>query len=308
MPLTSVFYSDPNFIKRRPRKMTRTITNGKLTVSADTHGAELHSLRYDGTEYLWQCGEAWKRYAPVLFPFICSPKNKKYKAGGKEYTMPANHGFARDSEFTAEESSSDSLKFTLCSDDNTRSVYPYDFRLGVEYTFDKDNDDTLCVINTVVNTGDSPMYFYLGGHPAFNCPLDEGLAFDDYYVEYEKPETVIQVWNGTRTILDNENRLNMTRALFDNDVIMKDAPSSRNITLRSDKGRRGVSLMWNDSCKCISVWSPTGDDNASFVCLEPWTSVPVYEDDAFPDIEDKPHAIKLDKGCSFTFDYKIRVF
>ena len=50
------------------------IKNDKLSISADTFGAELHSIKLDGKEYLWQCGDAWKRYAPILFPFICSPK------------------------------------------------------------------------------------------------------------------------------------------------------------------------------------------------------------------------------------------
>lgn len=49
------------------------IKNDKLSISADTFGAELHSIKLDGKEYLWQCGDAWKRYAPILFPFICSP-------------------------------------------------------------------------------------------------------------------------------------------------------------------------------------------------------------------------------------------
>lgn len=70
------------------------IKNDKLSVSADTFGAELHSIKLDGKEYLWQCGDAWKRYAPILFPFICSPKDRTYKAGGQEYHMAANHGFA----------------------------------------------------------------------------------------------------------------------------------------------------------------------------------------------------------------------
>lgn len=39
------------------------IKNDKLSVSADTFGAELHSIKLDGKEYLWQCGDAWKRYA-----------------------------------------------------------------------------------------------------------------------------------------------------------------------------------------------------------------------------------------------------
>lgn len=288
--------------------MLKTISNGLLSVSADTAGAELHSVRLGEREYLWQCGDAWKRYAPVLFPFICSPKDKKYKAGGREYTMPANHGFARDSRFELASAGEDSISFVLTSSEKTKEVYPYDFRLLVSYSLDKQDMQTLTAANTVTNTGREDMFFYIGGHPAFNCPLEEGLTFDDYYVEYDKPETIIQVWNGTRTILENSRRLDMSRPLFDNDVIMKDSPASGSVTLKSDKGSRGVTLSWNDSCRCISVWSPTGDDRASFVCLEPWTSVPVYADDAFEDIEKKPHAIKLAPGESFTFDYRVRVF
>ena len=79
--------------------MLYTIKNDILELSADTFGAELHSLRLGGKEYLWQCGDAWKRYAPILFPFICSPKDRCYTARGKQYRMKANHGFARDIEF-----------------------------------------------------------------------------------------------------------------------------------------------------------------------------------------------------------------
>ena len=85
------------------------IKNDKLSISADTFGAELHSIKLDGKEYLWQCGDAWKRYAPILFPFICSPKDRTYKAGGQEYHMTANHGFARDSEFAFSGSTKNSL-------------------------------------------------------------------------------------------------------------------------------------------------------------------------------------------------------
>lgn len=284
------------------------MTNGILTVSADTAGAELHSISMGGTEYLWQCGDAWRRYAPVLFPFICSPGNKSYRADGKEYIMPTNHGFARDSEFECLPDSDGTMSFLLSSDEATKKVYPYDFELKVSYCFDSQDSSTLRVINEVKNTGDRQMYFYLGGHPAFNCPLEEGLGFDDYYVEYSEPETIVQVWNGTRTVIENSRKLSLTRALFDNDVVMKDAPRSDSVTLKSSKGSKGVTLSWDDTLGCIAVWSPTGNDDAKFVCLEPWTSVPVYEDDGCPDIEEKKHAVKLGAGCSFTFEYKIKVF
>lgn len=285
--------------------MKHTVITDTLAISANTSGAELCSVKKNDVEYIWQAGDAWKRYAPILFPFICSPAGKKYKAGGSEYTMPSNHGFARDMEFECTEQSGSSLGFRLTSDENTLKIYPYDFELTVRFTVDGDSVE---VLNSVKNTGNKDMYFYLGGHPAFNCPLEEGLSFDDYEIVYEKNETIIQplLTGGERTVIDNAQGYKLTRALFDHDVIMKDKPNSKSISLISKKGERGVTLRFPES-ECIAVWSSTGNDEARFVCLEPWTSVPVYCDDEFEDIEKKPHAVKLAAGETFDYRYYIEV-
>ena len=283
--------------------MLITLNNGQLTVSADSAGAELHSIAFDGAEYLWQCGDAWKRYAPVLFPFICSPKGGLYRAGGKEFKMPTNHGFARDMRFSAGEITESAMSFVLRSSESTKAVYPYDFEFTVGYELD---GLSVKVINKTRNTGSSTMYFYVGGHPAFNCPIGGGTEYEDWYVKYEKPETIVQDFNGVRTIIDGSDTLKLSRPLFDNDVIMKDAPRSRSIELRSDKCERFVRVDFPDS-RCIAVWSPAKNDEAAFVCLEPWTSVPVYADDDFPDIEQKPHAIALEPGCEHVYSYTITV-
>lgn len=285
--------------------MLYTVKNNKLTITADTAGAELHSIKSGELEYLWQCGDSWKRYAPVLFPFICSPTGKKYSAKGKEYTMPANHGFARDSEFEFLNQTENSVSFILKSNEETLKVYPYDFEFIVTYTLE---DNKVIVSNLVKNTGNDDMYFYVGGHPAFNCPIDENLKFDDYYVEYEKNETIIQPLpdNKSRVIINGENKYNLTRKLFDFDVIMKDKPESNSITLKTDKSAHSVTVEFPNS-DCIAVWSPTGDDNASFVCLEPWTSVPTYADDDEFAIENKKHAIKLSASESYDYRYAIKI-
>lgn len=219
------------------------IKNDKLSISADTFGAELHSIKLDGKEYLWQCGDAWKRYAPILFPFICSPKDRTYKAGGQEYHMAANHGFARDSEFTYAGSTKNSVSFLLKDNDVTLAQYPYHFELEVTYSI---KGSKVTVTNTVKNTDEKAMYFYLGGHPA-----------------------------------------------------------SKAVTLKkSDGGFVKLSFPHSD---CIAVWTSTGNPDAQFICLEPWTSVPVYEDDAFEDIENKPHAIKLAPEAVYTYSYTVEV-
>ena len=125
-------------------------------------------------------------------------------------------------------------------------------------------------------------------------------------VEYEKNEHIVQpIPNGERTILDGEKTITLTRELFDYDVIMKDHPASKAVTLKkSDGGFVKLSFPHSD---CIAVWTSTGNPDAQFICLEPWTSVPVYEDDAFEDIENKPHAIKLAPEAVYTYSYTVEV-
>ncbi len=280
------------------------LKNDNLSFTADTFGAELHSLKLNGLEYLWQCGDSWKRYAPVLFPFICSPKNNEYRADGKLFKMKANHGFARDLEFELLEQNSTGISFILHSNDITLAQYPYDFEFIVKYTLLADGVN---VENIVRNTGDKPMYFYIGGHPAFNCPLSDGETFEDYYVEYEKNEHITRnINNSDVTLVENGNILPLTRELFDYDSIPVAQPNSKKISLRSEKSEHSVTVDFPQS-ECITIWSPTGDRNAAFLCLEPWTSVPTYFDDDEMDIEKKAHAIKLDSGKSYSYAYSIHL-
>ena len=286
----------------RRDKMLYKIKKGKTEISAHIHGAELHSLRYEGREYLWQSGAAWKRYAPILFPFICSPKGGTYRAGGREYTMKANHGFARDCDFKFVKKGEDFIEFVLYENEETFAQYPYSFEFTVRYTV---LENGVRVENIVENSDVKDMYFYLGGHPAFNCPLTKGESFEDYDIIYGMNEHITDP--AGNVLADNGNTLAVTRAMFDNDAIMIDRPNSKAVTLKSRISGRSVTVKFPQS-DCIAVWSPTGDDRAAFVCLEPWTSLPVYADDAYPDIENKPHAIKLGAGEKFSYSYDIEVY
>lgn len=281
------------------------ISNQIMEASADTYGAELHSLKLNGKEYLWQCGDAWKRYAPILFPFICSPKDRKYTAKGKRFTMKANHGFARDMEFAFEAKTDDSVSFVLTSNEQSLAQYPYKFRLEVKYTV---RDNCLRTENFVTNTDNEDMFFYLGAHPAFNCPLNDSESFNDYYIEFDRCEHITQTINGKQvTLVENGKTLDITRAIFDNDSIPVEKPNSKAISLKSKKSGNYVRLEYPVS-DCITIWSPTADDRAKFVCLEPWTSVPTFYDDDFDPIEDKPHAIKLASGATYSYYYDIKLY
>ena len=55
----------------REDTMEYTISNGTLTLTVSTHGAEAVSLKNAaGQEMLWQADPAiWPRHAPILFPW-----------------------------------------------------------------------------------------------------------------------------------------------------------------------------------------------------------------------------------------------
>lgn len=282
--------------------MQYTIKSEKLTAVIDSFGGELHSLKDPmGNEYIWTAEDVWKRHAPLLFPFVCNTKSKKYTVNGKEFAL-SNHGFARDTEFGEEDLQSDSVTLKICSDEATKAKYPFDFDFGVTYTL---SGDKLSVIMEVKNTGGSDMPFFVGGHPGFLCPFeaDKDSTFEDYDVIYEKNETITQDEFGV-TVLDNANKVAVTRELFKNDVFMKDKPASSKVSLVSRKSGKAVTVSYDNS-GCIAVWSPY-DDRGHFVCLEPWASAPVYCCDT-EELTKMPHAKHIAPGesCRFSFDIEI---
>ena len=288
--------------------MQVSISSESVKAVVDSFGAELHSVKSGDAEYLWQAEPAvWKRHAPVLFPFICNTASKKYFYEGKEYSL-SNHGFARDSEFEVVSTSANEAVLMLKSSDSTKAIYPFDFELYIKYAV---VGNKLTVTYTVKNTDGKDIYFFIGGHPAFRVPAESGESFDDYYVEYEKDEKIVQEFNGkTTVILDGAKTVDLSHETFANDVFMKDAPNSSWVALVSKKSGRKIKLNY-DNKGCIAVWSSYFDDKAlteqaQFVCLEPWSSVPVYCDNE-EDITKMAHAIKLAPENSYVFEYSIEV-
>lgn len=291
--------------------MLTIIGSEAITVIVSSMGAELHSIKNKvGLEYLWQADpKVWRRHAPVLFPFNGSPKNHSYTVNGNEYVLPTNHGFARDMDFTVIAASESAVTYCLSSTEETMKQYPFAFELYITY---KVIDNNVHVSYTVVNKNNTDMYFYIGGHPAFNCPLDRAgeqpLRYEDYCIEYECDETIIQIQSdgSSKKILNEEKRLSLSHELFNNDVIFKDKPMSSRITLKSDKSSFCASVAYDNS-GCIAVWAPASED-AQFVCLEPWSSIPTDKDNGFEALEDKPNASKLSAGSEYKFEYVITVY
>lgn len=285
--------------------MIYTIHNLQLTVRVKDFGAELCSVRSaGGCEYLWQADPAvWGKHSPLLFPVVGKMhRGGRYQCDGVEYVMP-KHGFARDSEFALVEQQPDRLTFELTDSDATRACWPFAFRLRVTYTLDA---SSLHVGFEVLNTDSRTLYFSLGAHPAFACPLEEPLSFGDYCLQFETAETADRRYleNGLlgrseKNFLDQADRLAVSESLFADDALVFQGLRSTSLTLKSDKSDRAVRVEF-DGWPDLGLWSA----GPGFVCIEPWFG---HDDPAefAGRFDQKPGIQSLEAGKTFTAAYRI---
>ena len=148
------------------------LENDELKVEIDSFGAELKSVmnKNNYREYMWYGNKRfWGRTSPVLFPFVGSLKNKEYIYEDKAYPM-GQHGFARDYEHELVSQTDTEIWFSFKSNDETYSKYPFEFELQCGYQL---AGNELKVMWKVINkaAADKDMYFSIGAHPAFLCPV-----------------------------------------------------------------------------------------------------------------------------------------
>ena len=70
--------------------------------------------------------------------------------------------------------------------DELKKKYPYRFQLQITYTL---KGATITTSYRVFNRNSVSMPYFIGGHPGFRCPLLPDEQFEDYVIEFEKPET-----------------------------------------------------------------------------------------------------------------------
>ena len=250
------------------------LKNEQIAITVDSHGAELKSLKKlaDDQEYMW-CGDAkfWGRTSPVLFPFVGGLKNKEYRFEGKTYSM-TQHGFARDMEFELETQTESELWFTLESTEETLARYPFPFILNLGYRLE---GSTVAVLWKVENPSEKQMYFSIGGHPAFNCPLTEGTKQSDYSVSFADTDEIVSTRISEEGLATGcmdiyhlaDGHLSLTSNLFDHDALVIEDHQTDTVALCRKDGTPYLTVKME--APLFGIWSPPGK-NAPFVCIEPW--------------------------------------
>lgn len=251
-----------------------TLENGKIRIGVESFGAELKFLQdvSDGKEYMWNADPAyWKRTSPVLFPLVGSLNGKAYTYQGKEYSM-SQHGFARDREFTLVDKRENEIWLELKEDEKTWEIYPFAFILRIGYVL---KDRSVEVHWQVENTDLHTMYFSIGGHPAFLCPIEEGTKQTDYAIGFDTKEQVISTMIGRDGLASDrkctyslkDGVLPVTEHLFDQDALIIEHDQAHAVSLLTKEGKPYLTVRFD--APLFGIWSPP-KKNAPFICIEPW--------------------------------------
>jgi len=288
--------------------MVYTIENDFLKVAVSDLGAELQSLYYkkNSKEYLWQ-GDAkfWPRRSPVLFPIVGKLNNNLFQWNGKSYPL-SQHGFARDNHFQLTEQKKDFLAFSLKYNEELLRLYPFKFELKISYQL---NERQVDVKYEVHNLDEQKIYFSIGGHPAFNCPLFSEEKLTDYYLEFEKKESAdtllldAGLLNGkSMPVLLDSNTLNLSEELFGIDTLLFQNLKSSFVILKNKRKDYSLKFTFKEF-PFLAIWKKK---DAPFLCIEPWEGHG-DEKNFVGELKDKKGMVELISKSVYSASYAIEI-
>lgn len=260
--------------------MKYTVTNNLITLTVDTNACEMHSLKRNDSdyEYLWQGDpKYWSGRNPTLFPLVGSTSEGKIVYEGKTYEMK-NHGFARRSEFNLIKQGNDYLLFELKDNEETLKMYPYKFRLQIKYSL---KDYKVVIDYKIINDDDKVLPFSFGLHPAFNIDLN----------------------SKTTVKLPDDKDVEISDELFEkHGTYVFEPVKSKEAILTT--GNKEIKVGF-DGYEILAIWKKL---EASFVCIEPWTSESLTMSGLKPEeVYDWKWTHKLDSKKEWNISYDIEI-
>lgn len=290
---------------------TRQIENDRLLVKVNDHGGELAGIydKKNDRELIWDANpKVWNRHAPILFPFVGELFQKEYHYNGVTYPMTA-HGFARDSEFVLEEIKDNKITHSMASNENTKKIYPFDFKLEVCHSLE---GNKVVVEWKVINTGNNEMLFTIGAHPAFNVPAMKNELQKDYYLTFKNQEELDYIriskdggtalFDEVHKLMLNDGTYQVGEHLFDDGVLIFENHQVLEVGIAFPDKTQYVTIKC-EGFPYVGVWTKP---NAPFICLEPWFGR--CDNYGFTgDLKDKIGVQKLASNEKFHVEYEIIV-
>jgi galactose mutarotase-like enzyme len=275
------------------------LKNEVLTVEIASLGAELVSVKKNGKERLWQNENGgWNGHAPILFP-KCG--DCRFIIGDTEYPM-GGHGFVRKNEFELVEKGEDFIKLAVSSNENTKKVYPYDFRFIATYTLD---GARLKIDYETFNPSSEPIYFACGSHESY--ALDGEIEeFEAVFPEEEEFVSPIHTeeargFTGEAADFGKGKVIRFPREFMEDNTLIFANVKSREVEVRRVGGET-VCKVFFEGFDNILFWRPEG---SRMVCVEPWLNLPDLTTKPIGDFRQKAGVQKLEPNETKVFTHTI---
>jgi galactose mutarotase-like enzyme len=194
---------------------------------------------------------------PILFPICCNLPENSYIYHNKTYNLK-QHGFARDLPWQVVAQNTEgsaNLTLVLESNDSTRAVYPFDFRLSFRYQL---QGNSLHLYQTYTNLSEKVMLFATGLHPYFWVSDKSQLTFNIPSSHYQD--------QNTQEIFPFDGSFDFEKEEID--VAFKEI-TGHTASFTNLKRELKVNLHYTDSYSTLVFWTVKGKD---YVCVEPWTA------------------------------------
>ncbi len=279
-----------------------TLSDADLTLAVSPLGAEMQSFTKAGKELLWQ-GDAdwWSGRAPILFPIVGPAPEGRIRIGNFEAEM-GQHGFARRRSFSLEERSATSCRHVLTDDEMTRAQYPFAFRLAITHAL---AGGRLEITAEVANTGDTPLPFCLGFHPAFAWPLPGAEGRPHGVTLANMAEPALARIDGGRLPEArlpspfSTGKLTLSHDQFEADAMIFPEGAGSALSYGADDGPRlGFTF---ENLPFLALWQKPG---APFLCVEPWHGMHAPTG-ASAQLSERPGARSLAPGETARFGYTV---
>jgi galactose mutarotase-like enzyme len=201
----------------------------------------------------------------------------KYFLDGKEYTM-STHGFAQKYDYRITEKTERRIVYEIRDDEKTIKEFPYRFRFSVVYEVE---GTTLKTEYRIKNEDNEDMYFSVGGHPRYACPIGGEGRFEDYYAEFEKGESIKNVVKSygpiseiERCMSEDGKRIMLDYRMFSKGCFCLYPVESEYVELKRKNGGRSVRVKLGGASH-LQLWTVAG---GPYIAFEPWygsiTSIP----------------------------------
>lgn len=220
---------------------------------------------------------------PLCFP-VCARVQRDGEAGvylyqGQRYRLPI-HGFAWHQAWSVQHQQPDSVVFSLCANEATRAMYPFEFELELRYCIEAGQ---LQCQQRYINHGVEAMPFYAGFHPYFLTPVgakadvtvdmssDYRLCYNADYTDVVGRDAALRWPLSATDPLLNEQLSHVDDCRFAIDF---------------GDGDRLHMNCWSDQRLHLFPYIQTYTmTDKPFVCVEPWM--------------DHPNAINTVAGCQW---------